>query len=586
MDHSPTRRAWELKSSRISGGVRKTVAGPSGTQGSPTESESRARASLRALGAVLASPPLRRLQLAWVGSILGDWAYLVALGVYAYDQGGASAVGLVGLIRLLPGALIAPFSASFVDRFPRVAVMVVADVVRFVLMAAAALVIATDGPAPVVYGLVALTSATGTVFRPAQAALLPSLVASPAELTAANVASSTLESVGTFLGPALGGLLLAVSSPAVVFAANGATFLWSAVLVLGLRRHDAPRQRPSRDAGGRDESSGVMAGIRTIVREPNLRTLVGLYGAQTLVAGALNVLVVVTAFQLLDLDEAGVGLLYAAVGVGGLVGGFVALILSAHGRLARDFALGLALFGLPLILVGGVPVSFVAVAALGVIGIGNSIVDVNALTIMQRVVPDAVLGRALGALQGLLRATLGIGALVAPGLVALVGPEWALVATGAVLPALALFTRPRLRSIDREASAPEATELLRRVPLLAALPEAVLERLAREASPLYIRAGVPIVREGEIGDRFYVIRAGTVSILGRTFGPGEGFGEIALLRDVPRTATASAVTDVELVALEREPFVAAVTGHAPSAAAADTVVAARLGALSAGTAQV
>ena len=117
--------------------------------------------------------------------------------------------------------------------------MVVADVVRFALMAAAALVIATDGPAPVVYGLVAVTSATGTVFRPAQAALLPSLVTSPAELTAANVASSTIESVGTFLGPALGGLLLAVTSPAVVFAANGATFLWSALLVLGLRRRVA-----------------------------------------------------------------------------------------------------------------------------------------------------------------------------------------------------------------------------------------------------------------------------------------------------------------------------------------------------------
>ena len=131
-----------------------------------------------------------------------------------------------------------------------------------------------------------------------------------------------------------------------------------------------------------EQIAELMAGIKTIVREPNLRTLVGLYAAQTLVAGALNVLVVVTAFELLDLDDAGMGLLYAAVGVGGLVGGFVALILSAHGRLARDFALGLALFGLPLILVGGVPVSFVAVAALGVIGIGNSIVDVNALTIM------------------------------------------------------------------------------------------------------------------------------------------------------------------------------------------------------------
>jgi MFS family permease len=566
--------------------VRKSVEDEPESNASGREAESRARASFRALGAVLSSPPLRRLQLAWAGSILGDWAYLVALGVYAYGQGGASAVGLVGLIRLIPGALIAPFSASFVDRFRRVAVMVVADVVRFALMAAAALVIAADGPAPIVYGLVALTSATGTVFRPAQAALLPALVTSPGELTAANVASSTLESVGTFLGPALGGLLLAVSSPSVVFAANAVTFLWSALLVLGLRDRDPPRERAEPQGGGADPSSGVMAGIKTIVREPNLRTLVGLYGAQTLVAGALNVLVGVTAFELLDLDDAGVGLLYAAVGVGGLIGGFVALILSARGRLARDFALGLALFGLPLILVGGVPVAFVAVVALGVIGIGNSIVDVNALTIMQRVVPDAVLGRALGALQGLLRATLGIGALVAPGLIALVGAEWALVVTGAVLPVLALLTRPRLRAIDREASAPEATVLLRRVPLLAPLPESLLERLAREATPVHVPAGAPIVREGEIGDRFYVIRSGTVSILGRTFGPGDGFGEIALLRDVPRTATASAVTDVELVALEREPFVAAVTGHAPSAAAADTVVAARLGALSAGTAPV
>ncbi len=566
--------------------VRKSVEDEPESSASGREAESRVRASFRALGAVLSSPPLRRLQLAWAGSILGDWAYLVALGVYAYDQGGASAVGLVGLIRLIPGALIAPFSASFVDRFRRVAVMVVADVVRFALMTAAALVIATDGPAPIVYGLDALTSATGTVFRPAQAALLPALDSSPGELTAANVASSTLESVGTFLGPALGGLLLAVSSPSVVFAANAATFLWSALLVLGLRDRDPPRERAEPQSGASDPSSGVMAGIKTIVREPNLCTLVGLYGAQTLVAGALNVLVVVTAFELLDLDDAGVGLLYAAVGVGGLVGGFVALILSARGRLARDFALGLALFGLPLVLVGGVPVAFVAVVALGVIGIGNSIVDVNALTIMQRVVPDAVLGRALGALQGLLRATLGIGALVAPGLIALVGAEWALVVTGAVLPVLALLTRPRLSAIDREASAPEATELLRRVPLLAPLPEPVLERLAREATPVHVPAGAPIVREGEIGDRFYVIRSGTVSILGRTFGPGDGFGEIALLRDVPRTATASAVTDVELVALEREPFVAAVTGHAPSAAAADTVVAARLGALSAGTAPV
>jgi MFS family permease len=550
------------------------------------EAEGRTRASLRALGAVLRSPALRRLQLAWVGSVLGGWAYLVALGVYAYEQGGAGAVGLVGLIRFIPGAIVAPLAASLVDRFSRVAVMVVSDLVRFVLMIAAAVVIAADGPAPLVYLIVALTTIAGTVFRPAQSALLPALVASPAELTAANVASSTLESVGTFLGPALGGLLLAVSEPAVVFAANGATFLWSAFLVIGLRGRETPREPREGVPDAEDASNGILAGIATIAREPNLRTLVGLYAAQTLVAGALNVLVVVTAFELLDLDAAGVGLLYAAVGVGGLIGGFVALLLATRGRLARDFAIGLALFGLPLLVVGGLPFSVIAVAALGVLGIGNSIVDVNALTIMQRAVPDAVLGRALGALDGLLIGTLGLGALLAPLLIDLVGPEAALVITGAVLPVLALLTRPRLRAIDRMSSAPEATELLRGVSLLAALPEAVLERLAREATPVEFRAGIPIVREGEPGDRFYVVRSGQVSILGRTLGPGEAFGEIALLRDVPRTATAVAVTDVELVALERDPFVAAVTGHARSAAAADTVIAARLGSLSAGSARV
>ena len=264
----------------------------------------------------------------------------------------------------------------------------------------------------------------------------------------------------------------------------------------------------------------------------------------------------------------------------------MALVLSARGRLARDFAIGLALFGLPLAVLGGLPFAVIAVVALGVLGIGNSIVDVNALTIMQRAVPDAVLGRALGALDGLLIGTLGLGAIAAPALIELVGPEAALVVTGAVLPVLALLTRPRLRAIDRMSSAPEATDLLRGVPLLAPLPEPLLERLAREATPVEVRAGIPIVREGEAGDRFYVVRSGQVSILGRTFGPGEAFGEIALLRDVPRTATAMAVTDVELVALEREPFVAAVTGHAPSAAAADTVIAARLGSLSAGSVRV
>ena len=536
-----------------------------------TETESRMRSALGALRAVFASPALRRLQLAWIGSILGAWAYIVALGVYAYDQGGPAAVGLVGLIRFFPAAILAPFTSSLVDRFSRVTVMVWSDVVRSAVMLGAAATIAADGPAPMVYALVAVSAVAGTLFRPAKSALLPALVATPGELTAANVASSALESVGMFLGPALGGALLAISSPSVVFAANGLAFLWSAALVFGLRAHEPARKRVARHP----------AGISTIVHEPNLRTLVGLYGAQTLVAGAVNVLVVVAAFQLLDLDEAGVGLLYATLGVGGLIGGFVALVLAARGRLARDFAIGLALFGLPLALIGGLPTAVVAVVALAIVGIGNSIVDVSALTIMQRAVPDDVLGRALGALDGLMLATLGLGSVLAPVLVGVVGAEWSLVITGAVLPVLALLTRPRLRAIDIASAVPEATGLLRRVPLLAALPEPVLERLARESADATFPAGATIVREGDPGDRFYVVSGGTVGILGKELGPGEAFGEIALLRDVPRTATATAVTDVSVVTLERGPFVAAVTGHAASAAEADTLIAARLGSFSA-----
>ena len=218
-----------------------------------TDRDERGRAALRAVRDVLASPALRRLQLAWLGSILGNWAYLVALGVYAYEQGGAAAVGLVGVIRLIPGALAAPFTSALADRYPRVWVMIGSDLIRCALMLAASATIATDGPAPVVYVLVGLTTIATTVFRPAQSALLPALVRSPAELTAANVASSTLESAGTFLGPALGGLLLAVSSAEVVFAANAASFLWSAILVLGLRRLEPPREREAAQERARGE---------------------------------------------------------------------------------------------------------------------------------------------------------------------------------------------------------------------------------------------------------------------------------------------------------------------------------------------
>ena len=539
-----------------------------------------------AFGDVFRTPSLRRVQLAWAGSVLGNWSYVIALGVYAYDQGGAAAVGLIGVLRLIPAALAAPFLSTLADRMHRERVMIGSDVLRAVLMVAAGLVIAADGPAIVVYGLVVVTTIAGTVFRPAQAALLPALVRDPRELSAANVVASTVESVGSFAGPALGGLLLAFSNIETVFFVNAASFVWSALLVLGVHAPAPERRAAEEDEERESFLREVSAGMTSIVGEPRLRLLTGLYTAQTLVAGAGSVFTVAIALDLLDLGNSGVGWLSAASGLGGLAGGMVALGLAMRGRLAADFALGLVLNGLPFAIVAAFPSTPVALAALLVVGIGNSVVDVSAITLLQRAVPDAVLGRVLGALESLLLAGLGIGALVAPLLISVGSIRIALLVTGALLPVLVLLSWVALNRIDADALAPEAAGMLARLPIFAPLPLQTVERLASQLVETRLPAGTLVFRQGDPGDRFYVIADGEVEIEGKRHGPGGFFGEIALLKDVPRTATVTAVTDVRLLALEREEFIAAVTGHEPSAAAAEAIVSARLGSLRPGVAPV
>jgi MFS family permease len=539
-----------------------------------------------ALASVFRNGDLRRLQLAWVGSIIGSWAYLVALAVYAYGEGGPAAVGLVGVIRLLPSALAAPFVAVAADRFPREKVMVATDLVRAPLMVLVALTILWDGPAAIVYAAVGLSSVVGTAFRPAQAALVPSLARTPEELSAANVTSSTVESIGTFVGPALGGILLAVSSPEVVFGANALTFAWSAVMIAGIRPSAPVARAPAERGSFRSE---VGAGFRTFAVERDLRLIVALYGAQTIVAGAFTVLMVVASLELLDMGEAGFGFLNSAVGIGGFLGAALALALALRGRLARDFALGVALYGAPfaLVVVWQEPVA--ALLLMAVVGVGNTLTDVAALTLLQRAVPDEVLARAFGALESVLLACLGLGAVLGPVLVETLGIEAALVVSGALLPAAVLLSAPLLARMDTRARVPaERVELLAGHPIFAPLPAATVEALAGRLAALSVAAGDEIVRRGDRGDRFYLVAAGEVeahvdgqaTLLCR----GEGFGEIALLRDVPRTATVRARTDAQLLALERDDFLAAVTRDPLSTRAADDVVVGRLGALSPGVA--
>jgi MFS family permease len=546
------------------------------------------RESLRALADVFRNPGLRRLELAWVGSVTGEWAYVVALAVYAYEAGGATAVGLVALLRFLPSAAVAPFAAVLADRYSRQRVMLTADAIRAVALAGAAAVALADGPAPALYALAALVAVVSTAFQPAQAALIPMLARNPQELTAANVASSTVESVGSFAGPALGGLLLAVTSPGVVFAATSGAFVWSALNVARIPSTPPPREDAAEEALHRE----VLAGFQAIFRVPSLRLVVGLYSAQTLVAGALNVLVVVAALELLDLGRAGPGLLNSAVGIGGLIGAGVALGLVGLRGLGTAFAFGLVLWGLPLILFGAWPETAAALVFLGLLGVGNTLVDVSGLTLLQRTAPEEVLGRVFGVLESLVVGTLGLGAILAPLLISLFGVRWALVATGLLLPALALASWARLRKIDERTVVPERElELFRSLPLFAPLPPATLEHLARSLVRVPAAAGSEIIRQGEVGDRFYLVDKGDMDVLidgevVSSLGPGDHFGEIALLRDVPRTATVNARTDASLLALERDEFVSAVSGHPVSREAADAVVAARLGRLRPGLASI
>jgi MFS family permease len=537
---------------------------------------------------VFRNPSLRKLNLALAGSVIGDWAFGTAIAVFAFRRGGAGTVGALLAIRYVVAAVVGPFLSVLADKLDRRRVMVGADVIRFALVAAATIVVFSDGPALPVYALYLCTAIVGLAFRPAQASLLPSLVNSPRELTAANVASLTIHSVGFFAGPAIAGLLLALTDIGWVFAFDALTFLWSAVLVAGI--HTEPRA-PTDDAGdegsegvgddAQDEKGAFLEGLgdgyRAIFASRDLRLITGLYIAQTVVAGAGNVYEVAIALDLLHLGNGGVGLLGMALGVGGVIGGAVALLLAQRGKMARDFGLGITLWAAPLLLVAAWPSVASALVAMALIGLGNSVVDVNAETIVQRLVPDVVLGRVFGALDSAATAGMAVGAVLMPLLIRWVGLRSGLLLLAVTVTTVVLLCVRGLVRIDRTVLVPDGLDLLRGVPMLAVLPERLLERLARSADVVRVAAGTTVFHEGDAGDRFFIIEQGNAAVaiggaVVNTIGPGASFGEIALLRDVPRTATISADTDLTMRAIDRRHFLPAVTGHADAREQAEMVV--------------
>jgi hypothetical protein len=536
--------------------------------------------ALRAFQASGANRTLRLVQAARLASVTGRWAYTVTLAVFAFRTGGTAGVALATIVRLAPAAAAAPFAGTLLRRRQPGAVLARGGALRTVALGAAGALVLGHGPLAGVYVCVAVESAASSVLRPVQNGLLPSLARTPEELTAANLALSVIESAGVLLGPLLGALLLHGTSIGIVFLAASGAYLLSTLLLLPVRpASDAVDDRWWASAA----AAGERPGLRAVTASGDLRIVLALYAAQNVVAGTLNVLVVVTALRLLGLGQSSVGALTAAIGVGGLAGGVFVLARLRRRQHGVDFAIGLLLWGAPLVLLAALSSEAAAFALLAIVGVGVTIVDVSALTLLQRAAQGELLAHALGLLQGIFVAAVGLGTLLAPVLVAALGIRGALVAAGIPLPVLAAALWSRLRRFDDAApgDSPWAS-LLAANPIFAPLGDGARSRLATQLHPVSLAAGQVVFAQGEHGDGFYLIESGEVAVeidgrRVRTLGSGDSFGEIALLRDVPRTATIRTVGAVGLLRLDRGPFLDNVTGDAASTRAADRVVGARLG---------
>ena len=530
---------------------------------------------------VMTNPNLRKVELAFLGFNMTEFATWIAILVYAFESGGAGTAGVVATILLVPSAIVAPFAAYSGDRFRRDRVLQVDYLVQGIAIGVTAVTLFFDAPSWVVYVAAAVMSITITFSRPAHNALLPSLASTPEALTATNVVTGVVEGTGKMLGPVIAGVLLNARGPDAVFAVFSVVSLLGALSVSGLRV-ELSGVTPDHRLGSREVLTETLRGFRTLHRHPEPRLVVLLLSSGMIVVGALDVLFVATAIDLLGIGSGGAGFLSAAFGLGAVLGAASTFVLVGRRRLTPPLAAGAVLFGIPIGLVAVAPSAVSAPTLFAFAGAGRGVGDVAGRTLLQRVSPNEVLSRVFGVLEGLMMLALAIGSVGAAILIESFDIQAALIVIGAFLPVVILVSSGRLLSIDRRSEAPDAEilALLRAIPFFAPLTAPALERVMADLVRSEAEPGTLVIREGDRGDRFYVIVEGEVGVTrGGTHvqdvGPGGYVGEIALLRDVPRTASVTAKTHVDLLALEREPFLLAVTGHPQSHAAADEVAEAR-----------
>jgi MFS family permease len=545
---------------------------------------------LHAIHAVLLSRVLRRIELAFVAFNIAEWATWLAMIVYAFDRGGAAEAGLVAFVQLAPSVVTAPAAAVIGDRFPRARILTLSYILQALTMAATAVALSADVPL-LAYLFGTLTATSITLTRPLQGALLPEVVETPEELTAANVVSGVGESVGMLVGPLLTSLTVAVDGPRLAFAVSSVIAVVAAILVGGLHRSTSVASTEpaaaelSNDAASiaADVGSGLSAGLTTTIRDPRLRSLVVILAVVLGLVGALDVFFAVMAHELFAVGDGAVGVFAAAVGLGALVGSAGAVVLVGRDHLTWPLIASAAVFGGGVALIAGVSSGAAALVLLIIAGIGSAIVRVAIATLTQRVAGDDVMTRVFGIEEAVMMGAQATGALAVPILIAAVGPRGALIVFGLAVPIVALAMSAPLLRVDR-AGVHHLRELrvLRHVPMFVPLAAPVLERLAADARSETRATGDVIIAEGEPGEAFYVIERGAVEVsvagerVGRRGGLGESFGEIALLRAVPRTATVVAAEPVSLIVVSRDQFLDALCGQGRSRAIADRTVDERL----------
>jgi MFS family permease len=532
---------------------------------------------------LMGNGPLRRVLLAYLLFSAAEYGTWVAMLLYAYERTGPLSVGLVALIQLVPAALFAPAAAALGDRYPREKVLAGGYAAQAGAMFVTGLSMVADAPPALTYALAAVAASSLVVTRPTQSALVPSLAVAPEDCTAANGASGFFEGGGMLIGPLAAAAILTVGTPASVFLVAAAAL---AVALLATIRLPLASTTPilidTTPASGAADDAGILGGLRLILADRDARVLVGLLTVRMVAIGACDVLFVLLALELLGTGEPGAAILAGALGAGAMLGGAATFTIVGRTRLAVVAAAGAIAWGGALGLVGLSASALAAPLLVVAGGAGLAIVDVAGRTMLQRSVRDEILSRVFGLQEGLAMAGLAIGSVLAPILVATVGLLEAVLVVAAILPLVVALGWRRLGDLERRANVPaREIALLRREPIFRPLPAPALESVARRANWIIVPAGDRFIREGERGETFYVLAAGALRVerdgelLRDVTRPGDGVGEIALLRGVPRTATVMATESSTLLAIDRAPFLAAVTGHPDAIAAADAVVATR-----------